>query len=66
MSFSDDDKEALGEDLDELKSSLTRIEHRVTGIHKHLGTLVTMAWVYIILSVILGVAVGVMVVSVGG
>ena len=45
MSFSDEDKEALGEDLDELKSSLTRIEHRVTGILKHLDTLVTMAWV---------------------
>jgi hypothetical protein len=66
MSFSDDDKEALGEDLDELKSSLTRIEQRVTGIHKNLGTLVTMAWVYIILSVVLGVAFGVMVVSAGG
>lgn len=65
MSFTDDDKEALGEDLDELKTNLARLEHRATGIHKDLRTLVTMAWVYIILSVVAGVAIGVLV-SAGG
>jgi hypothetical protein len=59
MSFTDDDKEALGEDLDELKTNLAKLEHRAKGIHKDLRTLVTMAWVYIILSVIVGVVIGV-------
>ena len=65
MSFTDDDKEALGEDLDELKTNLARLEHRATGIQKDLRTLVTMAWVYIILSVVMGVAIGVLVSSSG-
>jgi len=58
MSFTDDDKEALGEDLDELKTNLAKLEHTAMGIHKNLRTLVTMAWVYIILSVIVGVVIG--------
>ena len=49
MSFSDDDKEALGEDLDDLKTNLARLELRAKEIQKYLRTLVTMAWVYIIL-----------------
>ena len=65
MSFTDDDKEALGEDLDELKTNLARLEHRATGIQKDLRTLVTMAWVYIIISVVMGVAIGVLVSSSG-
>ncbi len=55
MSFSEEDKEALGEDLDEIKESLKNINR----ISKDLRTLVTMAWVYIILSVIAGVLIGI-------
>lgn len=54
MSFSEEDKEALGEDLDEIKESLKSINR----ISKDLRTLVTMAWVYIIISVIAGVLIG--------
>lgn len=66
MSFTDDDKEALGEDLDDLKTNLARLERRATGIQKDLRTLVTMAWVYIILSVVMGVGIGLALVSSGG
>jgi hypothetical protein len=55
MSFSEEDKEALGEDLDEIKESLKSINR----ISKDLRTLVTMAWAYIILSVIAGVLIGI-------
>ena len=55
MSVSEEDKEALGEDLDEIKESLKSINR----ISKDLRTLVTMAWVYIILSVIAGVLIGI-------
>jgi len=65
MSFTDDDKEALGEDLDELKTNLASLERRATGIQKDLRTLVTMAWVYIILSAIAGIVIGVGMVSLG-
>lgn len=66
MSFTDDDKDALGEDLDELKSNLAKIENRVSGIQRDLKTLVRMAWGYIILSVIAGVIIGVGLVSANG
>ena len=66
MTFTDDDKEALGEDLDELKTNLGKLEHRVTGIQRDLRTLVTMAWVYIILSVIAGIIIGVGLLSASG
>lgn len=59
MSFSEEDKEALGEDLDEIKESLKSINR----ISKDLRTLVTMAWVYIILSVIAGVLIGIVISS---
>jgi hypothetical protein len=65
MTFTDDDKEALGEDLDELKTNLANLERRATGIQKDLRTLVTMAWVYIILSAIAGILIGVGMVFVG-
>jgi hypothetical protein len=65
MSFTDDDKEALGEDLDELKTTLAKLENRAMGIQKDLRTLVTMAWVYILLSAIAGVVIGVGLVSAG-
>jgi hypothetical protein len=66
MSFTDDDKEALGEDLDELKTTMAKLEQRAAGIQKDLRTLVTMAWVYIILSAVAGVVFGVGLVSAGG
>ena len=66
MSFTDDDKEALGEHLDELTTYLAKLEHTAMGIHKNLGTLVTMAWFYIILSVIVGVVIGVWLSSFSG
>lgn len=59
MSFTDDDKEALGEDLDDLKNNLAKLEHRASGIQKDLRTLVTMAWVFIIISVVMGVFIGI-------
>lgn len=63
MSFTDDDKDALGEDLDDLKANLAKLERRAAGIQKDLRTLVTMAWVYIALSVIAGVIIWVGLVS---
>ena len=45
MSFSDDDKEALGEDLDDLKIKLDKLYYEANITRKHLGTLVTMAWI---------------------
>ena len=63
MSFSDEDKEALGEDLDELKTSLSKLEQRATLIQRDLKTLVNMAWFYIILSVIFGAVIGIGLVS---
>jgi len=41
MSFTDDDKEALGEDLDEIKSNLQEIKLQLRSSNKKLGTLVT-------------------------
>ena len=45
MSFTDDDKEALGEDLDHLKTNLEKLYYEASLTRKHIGTLVTMAWV---------------------
>ena len=55
MSFSDEDKEALDEDLDEIKSYLNLIEQRTNSIRREARTIVTMAWVFIIFSAILDV-----------
>jgi hypothetical protein len=52
MSFSDDDKEALGEDLDELKQGIKSINEITFGIHKDLRTLVTMAWISLIVGIV--------------
>jgi hypothetical protein len=65
MSFTDDDKEALGEDLDELKTNLANLERRATGIQKDLRTLVTMAWVYIILNAVGAIVIGLTIYSSG-
>jgi hypothetical protein len=40
MSFTDDDKEALGEDLDEIKSNLQEIKFYLHSSNRKLGTLV--------------------------
>jgi hypothetical protein len=40
MSFNDDDKEALGEDLDEMKSNLQQINFHLASANRKLGTLV--------------------------
>ncbi|CAN2178683.1 hypothetical protein MCEJIRE27_00234 [Candidatus Nanopelagicaceae bacterium] len=64
MSFSDEDKEALGEDLDELKATLNAIKDKATSIDKNLGSLLTMAWVAIVISVV-GALVIVAAISIG-
>jgi hypothetical protein len=66
MSFTDDDKDALGEDLDELKTNLAKLERTATGIRKDLRTLVTMAWVYIICNAVALMAIGFALYSTGG
>ena len=59
MSFSQDDKEALGEDLDDLKSVLDEIRISVKSINRNLGTLVTIAVSLLLLTLmgIVGIAV---------
>ena len=64
MSFSDEDKEALGEDLDELKATLNAIKDKATSIDRNLGSLLTMAWVAIVISVV-GALVIIAAVSIG-
>jgi hypothetical protein len=39
MSFTEDDKEALGEDLDELKTDLSQVRVLLTNINTHIKTL---------------------------
>ncbi len=48
MSFSDEDKEALGEDLDDLKIKLDKLHYEANLTRKHIGTLVTITWVLLI------------------
>jgi hypothetical protein len=43
MSFSEDDKEALGEDLDELKFDLSQARVLLTNINTHVKTLTNIA-----------------------
>lgn len=59
MSFSQDDKEALGEDLDDLKSVLEEIRISVKSINRNLGTLVTITVSLLLLALmgIVGIAV---------
>jgi hypothetical protein len=52
MSFTDDDKEALGEDLDELKSELTQSRILLTNINTHVKTLSNIAVAMVLLNVI--------------
>jgi hypothetical protein len=52
MSFTDDDKEALGEDLDELKTELTQSRIMLTNINTHVKTLSNIAVAMVLLNVI--------------
>ena len=48
----DDDKEALGEDLDELKTELTQSRILLTNINTHVKTLSNIAVAMVLLNVI--------------
>ena len=52
MSFTDDDKEALGEDLDELKTELTQTRILLTNINTHVKTLSNIAVAMVLVKVI--------------
>lgn len=52
MSFTDDDKEALGEDLDELKTELTQTRILLTNINTHVKTLSNIAVAMVLVNVI--------------
>jgi hypothetical protein len=52
MSFTDDDKEALGEDLDELKSDLAQSRILLTNINTHIKTLTSIAVTMVFVNVI--------------
>jgi hypothetical protein len=52
MSFTDDDKEALGEDLDELKAELTQSRILLTNINTHVKTLSNIAVAMVLVNVI--------------
>jgi len=52
MSFTEDDKEALGEDLDELKAELTQSRIMLTNINTHVKTLSNIAVAMVLLNVI--------------
>ena len=52
MSFTDDDKEALGEDLDELKTELTQSRILLTNINTHVKTLSNIAVAMVLLNAI--------------
>jgi hypothetical protein len=52
MSFTDEDKEALGEDLDELKAELTQSRIMLTNINTHVKTLSNIAVSMVLLNVI--------------
>ena len=65
MSFSEDHKEALGEDLDDLKSNLEEIKIGVNSINRNLGTLVTISVSLLLLSFIGMIATVVIVMNAG-
>jgi hypothetical protein len=52
MSFSEDDKEALGEDLDELKTELLQARVLLTNINTHVKTLTNIAVAFTLVSAI--------------
>jgi hypothetical protein len=52
MSFTEDDKEALGEDLDELKTDLSQVRVLLTNINTHVKTLTNIAVAMVFVNVI--------------
>jgi hypothetical protein len=52
MSFTEDDKEALGEDLDELKTDLSQVRVLLTNINTHIKTLTNIAVAMVFVNVI--------------
>ena len=52
MSFTDDDKEALGEDLDELKFDVAQSRILLTNINTHVKTLSNIAVAMVFVNVI--------------
>jgi hypothetical protein len=52
MTFTDDDKEALGEDLDELKTELAQSRILLTNINTHVKTLSNIAVAMVLVNVI--------------
>jgi hypothetical protein len=65
MSFTEDDKEALGEDLDELKTDLSQVRVLLTNINTHIKTLSNIAVAMVFGNVIAFVAVIVLVFNSG-
>lgn len=57
MSFTEDDKEALGEDLDELKTDLSQVRVLLTNINTHVKTLSSIAVAMVFVNVIAFVAI---------
>jgi hypothetical protein len=52
MSFTEDDKEALGEDLDELKTDLSQVRVLLTNINTHIKTLTNIAVAMVFVNVV--------------
>jgi hypothetical protein len=65
MSFTEDDKEALGEDLDELKTDLSQVRVLLTNINTHIKTLTNIAVAMVFVNVIAFVGVIVLVLNSG-
>jgi hypothetical protein len=65
MSFTEDDKEALGEDLDELKTDLSQVRVLLTNINTHIKTLTNIAVAMVFVNVIAFVGVIVVVLNSG-
>jgi hypothetical protein len=65
MSFTEDDKEALGEDLDEIKTDLSQVRVLLTNINTHIKTLTNIAVAMVFVNVIAFVGVIVLVLNSG-
>jgi hypothetical protein len=65
MSFTEDDKEALGEDLDELKTDLSQVRVLLTNINTHIKTLTNIAVAMVFVNVIAFVGVILLVLNSG-
>jgi hypothetical protein len=65
MSFTEDDKEALGEDLDELKTDLSQVRVLLMNINTHIKTLTNIAVAMVFINVIAFIGVVLVVVTSG-